>query len=138
MMWGMKMSRPAPATVTLTAGVVVVTLTMGLVVEVVLVPVVPGAVAVAPGAVAVVPAVVVVVVVVGKVAIVAVFLRGVRTDEVAEVEVEAVAADAAARLELALPRGVVMAMVDSGGDEVDRLGEDVVICFCDVKENGGG
>ena len=78
---------------------------MGLVVEV-LVPVVSGAVAVAPGAVAVVPAVVV----------------------VAEVEVDAVAAAAAARLELALPRGVVTTIVDYGGVEPDRRGDDVVTC----------
>ena len=105
-MWGMNTSRPAPATVTLTAGVLVVEVPVA---------VVPGAVAVVPGAVAVVPAVVV----------------------VAEVEVDAVAAAAAARLELALPRGVVTTMVDCGGAEVDRLGDDVVICFCGVTENWG-
>ena len=98
----MNTSRPAPATVTLTAG--------GLVVAVPVVrgpvTVVPGAVTAVPAAFAVVPAVVV----------------------VAEVEVDAVAAAAAARLELALPRGVVTTIVDYGGVEPDRRGDDVVTC----------
>ena len=102
---------------TLTAGVVVVTLTVGLVVKVGLVAVAPGAVSGALTAVDDAPAVVVVVA--GNDAIVAVAL-------------------AAARLELALPRGVETAIVDFDGGEVDCLGEDVVICFCDVKENWGG
>ena len=84
----MNTSRPAPATVTLTAG--------GLVV----------AVLVVRDPVTVVPAVV----------------------DVAEVEVDAVAAAAAARLELALPRGVVTTIVDYGGVEPDRRGDDVVTC----------
>ena len=101
-------------------------------------PVVPGAVAAAP--VLPPPPVGAVVVVADNVTIVAVArARGVRSDDVAVVEVEpaVLAAAAAACLELALARGVETAMIYFGGGEVNLLVEDVVVLFCNLIERGG-
>ena len=54
-----------------------------------------------------------------------------------EVEPDVLAAAAAARLEFALARGVVTAMIYFGGGEVDLLVEDVVVLFWNLFERGG-